>query len=375
MDKNIFKLLVAEDNEEDLQVCKEAVDEHKEKHQCDIKLTECKSVDEALKKLDNTYDGAIIDLKFKLNKEILTLKGKTLTLKGEILTSEGQSPPGNDIIRHIEESRIRIPIAVVTATPVDAELGTEQIGVFKKGEIQYGEVLDRFWELYEAGFTRVMGGRGIIEDILDKVYRKSLLPQKDEWVSYGKTCSERSEKALLRYTLNHLLQLLDDDTESWFPAEVYLKLLKKEKEGVLRVQNGQIVKENLSSLKFVILTPVCDLVLRKDGKVKTDHVLLVEIECTNKVVNNKNKEKLYSNNHDLFHHRLPKSNQFEGGFLNFRKLNVSNLTLLKKDYEFTDWLISPPIMKNLTERFSSYYARQGQPEIDEDITQKQNEGT
>lgn len=75
----------------------------------------------------------------------------------------------------------------------------------------------------------------------------------------------------------------------------------------------------------------------------------------------------YGNNKSAFYHWLPETEFFKGGFLNFRKL----VTLENKEFEGKfetppKVQISPPFVKDIVARFSSYYARQGQPDIDFD---------
>ena len=245
------------------------------------------------------------------------------------------------------------------------------IDVFTKGVTGYDEILDKFWEIYNTGLTHIMGGRGRIEQYLNEVFLKNLLPQIKTWISYGEIDSERTEKALLRYALNHLFQLLEEDEKHYFPEEVYLHPPMSEK-----ITTGSIVKEETGNQPFVILSPACDLVIRKNGEFKTDRILLVEIESESGVVNvalngitrKRSKENklrdVFNNNHTDYYHWLPKTNFFDGGFLNFRKLNVLNNTDFNKKFGKPTIQISPFFVKDIVARFSSFYARQGQPDVD-----------
>ena len=208
---------------------------------------------------------------------------------------------------------------------------------------------------------------------MSTVFLKNLLPYRDKWVAYGKIDSSRTEKALLRHALSHLLQLLDDDADRCFPEEVYLTPPLTEKK-----RTGSVVKELSGEHWFVILNPACDLVIRKNGNCKTDRILLVEIEKENNVTvlaldgitkDKKKKEKLqavFGNNHTDYYHWLPKTNFFEGGFLNFRKLSSLSVKEFDNKFEKPAIQISPNFVKDIVARFSAYYARQGQPDIDFD---------
>jgi len=231
---NVLRLLIVEDDEQALSACRGTVRRYEDERQREVKLVECKDVEEAFAVLDNSFDGAIMDL-----------------------TRGSYSAAGDQVIRKIEDSQFRIPVFILTGTPVNTAF--EHITVFKKGEqgAGYDDLLDRFWDIYNTGLTRIMGGRGIIEETLNKVFQQNLIEQKDIWIDYGKRDSSRTEKALLRYTLNHLLQLLDDDADSYFPEEVYLFPSLTE-----QIRTGSIVRKRNSDKWFSVMNPACDLVLR-----------------------------------------------------------------------------------------------------------------
>ncbi len=348
-----LRLLIVEDIEQELESFRDDLEDYTREKKRDIELVECKTLEEALDKLDNSFDGAIIDLKL----------------------ANHRSNEGIQVVEKIRESFFRIPIAIFTGNPGDWNHNLNEktmlIDVFTKGETGYYELLDRFWEIYNTGLTHIMGGRGLIEQQLSEVFLKNLLPQIQAWVSYGAEDSERTEKALLRYALNHLFQLLEEDEERCFPEEFYLYPPVSEE-----ITTGSIVKEKTNNQPFVVLSPACDLVIRRNGEFKTDRILLVEIEKENDIVsaaldgirqNRRKKDRLKiisNNNHTDYYHWLPKTDFFEGGFLNFRKLNTLNKTDFDERFKTPSIQISPFFVKDIVSRFSSFYARQGQPDID-----------
>ena len=354
---NSLKLLIVEDNDRELTTCRDTVDRYVEEKKRNVELVECKTIDEALKALDGSFDGTIIDLR---------------------LADQGNE--GNQVIEKIEESFFRIPVAILTATPENVQENFTYIGVFTKGApgAGYYDLLDRFWEIYETGLTRIMGGRGLIEERLSEVFRKNLLPQKDKWVEYGEIDSDRTEKALLRHTLNHLSQLLDDDGDRCFPEEMYLAppLTDNTRTDDIRIRTGSIVKEKQGDKWFVVMNPACDLVLRENDRRNTDRTLVVEIDPETKLFPwfedtnlSKNKqgdlESAFKNHKSTYYHWLPKTDFFEGGFLNFRKLSTLEIDKFSKRFETPPQIqIAPSFIKDVIARFSSYYARQGQPDID-----------
>jgi len=345
-----FRLLIVEDDDSDLATCRDTVARYRDQKQREVELVECRSVDEAFEKLDNSFDGAIIDLK--------------LDKKGD---------EGNEVLKRIEESYFRIPVAILTGTPGAVDSDFAYIEVFKKGDpgAGYADLLDHLWGIYNTGLTRIMGGRGIIEKTLNKVFRKNLLPQKDKWVAYGEKDSSRTEKALLRHALNHLLQLLDDDGDRCFPEEMYLHPPLTDK-----IRTGSIVKQKDGCQWFTVMNPACDLVIRDGKSFKTERILLAEIEPVSKVIKVATKKcqdvsdkeiklrAVFSNNFTAYHHWLPETSFFEGGFLNFRKLSSYKKKDFEKMFNKPSIQISPSFVKDVVARFSSYYARQGQPDIE-----------
>ena len=347
---SVLRLLIVEDNEQALVACRGTVERYERERQREVKLVECRDVEEAFSMLDNSFDGAIIDL-----------------------TLGNDSDAGNQIIQKIEDSQFRIPVFILTATPVNTDFA--HIKVFKKGDsgAGYDDLLDRFWDIYNTGLTRIMGGRGIIEETLNKVFRRNLLVEKDMWIEYGKVNSSRTEKALLRHTLNHLLQLLDDDIDSCFPEEVYLYPPLNDE-----IRTGSLVKERESGKWFTVMNPACDLITREEGNRNTDRILIVEVDLgttlfpwfndTNLSKTRKGElKRAFGNNKSAYHHWLPKTDFFEGGFLNFRKLFTLEIEQFQEKFHIPPEIqISLSFVKDIVARFSSYYARQGQPDIDFD---------
>ena len=335
-----LRLLIVEDDDGALESCREDFYAYKNDTQRDIDIVECKTLDEALTTLDNSFDGAVIDLK---------------------LTSRGVE--GIEVIKEVRKSFFRIPIFIFTGHADIHDESMVGIEVFKKGETRYYDLIDQLWDTYETGLTRMMGGAGRIEELLSKVFLENLLLQRKRWVSYGKQDLERTENALLRHTLDHLLQLLEDDDKPRYPEEVYLyPHVSKD------ITTGSVVKEKTTEQPFVVLSPPCDLVIRgENGKSNTNRILLVEIESVNDALDgrrNKNSVASLVKNNRQYFHWLPLTHFFEGGVLNFRKLNTLTKDEFEENFEKPAIQISPSFVKDIVARFSSYYARQGQPDID-----------
>lgn len=345
---NDFKLLLIEDNEGDIDTCYSSVERYNHEHNKNIELKICKSLTKALETLDSTYDGVIIDLQLGAEKD-----------------------GGNQITKRLIKDNYRTPFAIFTATPDAVESEYQYIGTFKKGEETYDNLFDKFWEIHETGLTRIMGGRGKIEKALNEVFINNILPHRSPWIEYAKEDSEKTEKSLLRHTINHLLQLIDDDQDAFFPEEVYIHPKQ-----TTEIKPGEIVRKKEDNSFHIILNPACDLAVRSGGCFKTDQILIVEIEdevsVTTDATNQINKpdrktkklQELFKNNHTNYYHWLPRTDFFDGGFLNFRRLCSTNIESYSGQFEPTKTQVSPPFLKDVLGRFSAYYARQGQPAID-----------
>ena len=363
---NPLKILLVEDETIPQNAFKNDVEVFKgQPNNLDVEFEVVENVYDAVEMINVSFDGAIIDLKLG-----------------------GNEDGGNEIIQILYKEFTKIPIVFVTSYP---DLVVDHPSVIKIRSRDVGSYRDDlllFQQIREIGLTHIIGGGGLIEQQLREVYLENLLPQIDTWICYGETYKEtdpkRTEKALLRYTLNHLFQRLEEDNELFLPEEFYLYPPLPDK-----ITTGSMVKEN--NQWFVVLSPACDLVFR-NGQFNTERILFVEIESEPDIVNKalnrlrkitdeEEKEKvkqdilqrLAGNNYAFYYHWLPPvkfkisdhgSLNFDGGFLNFRKLEA----LSKKNFnaKFTESLIqiSPSFVKDIVSRFSSYYARQGQPDID-----------
>lgn len=357
-----MRLILVEDNDQDRETCNNVLRDFNEDNKCSITIVESASADDAIQKLNNDdFDGAIIDLK-------LAAKGNE----------------GNQVLADIKNRLNRIPVAIVTGTPDSAETdGIPLVGLYKKGETEYQEIITILWDIYQTGITKIMKGKGEIEKQLNQIFIKNILPQiysvnsneKTAWVLYAVSNPKQTEKSLLRHTVNHLIQILDNDQEKYYPEEMYISPPINGK-----IRPGCILKRDADNKYFIVMNPACDLVER-DGICKADRALLVEIlefkdiEELKDFYNNNtpdmslsNKEKkllkqFRTNNKSLYYHYLPKTQLYrEEAVINFRWISTHSENELKNNYQpFIQ--ISPSFLKDIVSRFSSYYARQGQPEL------------
>ena len=155
-----IKLLIVEDNEQELDTCRSSVKRYQIQKNRQVEIVECKTLEEARQKLDTSFDGAIIDLN---------------------LGTDGYT--GNEVIEIIYKS-FRIPIRILTGTPQNAIVDTKSIIIHTRGEIEYVDLFDIFFDTYNTGLTKILGGRGDIEQIMHKVFWDHLLPHIDGWKAH-----------------------------------------------------------------------------------------------------------------------------------------------------------------------------------------------
>ena len=384
---NNMTLILIEDNVEETQSCQNAVkdfnDDHKDKKWC-IRLETYTNIENASKALENSYfDGAIIDMK---------------------LADSGNE--GNQALDVIRKHLKRIPVAIYTGTPDVADVtDIPSIGLFKKADITYGQLIYKFWDIYKTGLTKIMGGKGQIEQSLSQIFIKYLLPkispeptvsEKSNWVSYAEEDPDNTEKALLRYTLNHLIHELYKSSENCYPDEMYIHLPNLELDQV-KVDTGCILKNKDNNKFYIVLSPACDLAEREGGECNTDRALLVEIQmledilCDDYFISNchggkklkkrqrsnlesqgeylskqqdKDLIKYQRNTKNLYYCWLPKTSCFNNGaVINFRRVSTYSQEELDESFNSPVIQVSSPFLKDIISRFSSYYARQGQPDI------------
>jgi hypothetical protein len=354
------KLLIVEDSQSDLETFYSTVDRYSEEKKRKFVIVEAINLDEALNKLDNSFDGAIVDLKLG-----------------------GDSDAGNKVIKKIVNT-YRIPVMIWTGTPENIDQSINVVTIFIKGEVQYDTILDNLFDIYQTGLTKIFGWRGHLEETMNSVFWKNILPTIEIWKTYS-VRGKDAEKALLRYTVSHIIEALDNESEFYFLEEMYIfPPLSK------YIKTGSIIKKKGSEEYCVVLNPACDLILY-DGRPKTDRILVCLIEKVNiglmanaqkdiklqiletddeevrtRKENKINKAKntisqLQGNKHCLYYHYLPNTSFFPGGFINFRKIETFTQEDFNQKFERPSVQISSAFIKDIISRFSSFYARQGQP--------------
>lgn len=340
-----MNILLVEDDESSVKSCQEYanLDER------GIHLEVAKTIDDAKLCLTKDIDVAIVDIKL-----------------GTV------SEAGNSVIDEINALSLRIPTVVHTGTPTNVT--ATALKVFTRGENTYEEIFNYLFDVYNTGITEILGRKGILEQTINNFYNSVFINSKDSWM---KKCSEYTpdlvKKSLLRTMVYHIEDLLDGDNEKTFFEEFYLTCSDTD------IHTGSIIKKIDNNKYYIIVSPSCDLVKRKEGKRNVDVITMCEIDAieyhgyTLKNENDKNlgKDKIKSissllSNSKNRYHWLPEVSEYRGGLLDFTKTYSLKESDLFDEYIFLNIRVSPPYMKNILSRFSSYYARQGQPDLNVD---------
>ncbi|WP_242094347.1 hypothetical protein [Aestuariivivens sediminicola] len=304
-----------------------------------------------LKNPENIFDGAIVDL--------------------DLMGSGGTDKSGNEVVKEIKEN-LRFPTFVITGTPhhISAELDARNsvFNVFERDSIDIMDTLDRFKKIKATGILNLLNRNGKIEELIQNIFWNHISTSLDNWALDNKRTSAEKEDSLLRYTILHMLEYLDESNVH--PSEFYITKPVKES-----LSTGDLITLNRN--RYVVLTPACDFAQKKVSKVFllrikdiSEEVSGIEEIQTIEGLSNSKKgklEKLIQNSSSYFHF-IPQHNGINAGIIDFQnKLSIpiedieKDIVSRKIDRFAT---ISMPFLKDLIERYSSYYARQGSPDFD-----------
>lgn len=330
--------------------------ENKEHQITDVWIQSKDKAIAALKNPVNIFDGAIVDL--------------------DLIGSGGTDTSGNEVVKEIKEN-LRFPTFVITGTPlhISAELNVPSsvFKVFERDEVDVMDTLDKFKTIKATGILNLLNRNGKIEELIQNIFWNHISTSLDNWALDNKRTSVEKEESLLRYTLLHMLEYLDESKVH--PSEFYITSPVKDS-----LSTGDLI--SLDSIRYVVLTPACDFAPRQNGNRNVRLAFLLKIIELNEEFSNFDEsiqkgdisgtlqqklERVITNNRPYYHF-IPKHNSINAGIIDFQdKLSVpideleAKLESSKGDRFAT---ISMPFLKDLIGRYSSYYARQGSPDFD-----------
>lgn len=342
-----YAFLYVEDDENMIEAMDTSIYWMKRSEEYIFNMKVVNSSDEAIRALDNdVFDFVLIDIK----------------LSGE--------DSGDTVIEKIKKD-YKIPCAILSGTPDVTD--NDLIKVYKKSEISNEDVLKQMASEVDSGLFKVIGERGLLEENLKDLFWNNFYKNIDYWKDIKASLEdEKMNQLILRYTISHLYELLDSESEQYEAIEMFIN----PNITLDGVKTGTILLDLDSETFYIVLSPPCDLALREDDKPKNEFIILVEIENYNEYISTESKsisnsfkkdiEKLVKNNHSNNLYWL--SNYFDifdGGFVNFRKIKTESFDALSNDAKYKKIIkLQDNFVKSLLSKFSMYYNRQGQPDFD-----------
>lgn len=327
---------------------------NKENKEVQINDTWIQEKDEAisaLKNPENIFDGAIVDL--------------------DLMGTGGTDASGNEVVKEIKDN-LRFPTFVITGTPhnISEELNVPNaiFDVYERDNVDVFETFNKFKLIKSTGILNLLNRNGKIEELIQNIFWNHISTSLDSWVLDEKRNPEEKEDSLLRYTILHMLEYLDENNVH--PSEFYITRPVKEK-----LSTGDLISWNGN--RYVVLTPACDFAQKKVTKAFLLRIKEISEEINGideiKSIDNLSKtkrqafERIVKNNKDSYHF-IPKHNLINAGIIDFQdklSVQIEEIEERIKSTEIDRFAtISLPFLKDLIERYSSYYARQGSPDFD-----------
>ncbi|MCQ2122991.1 MAG: response regulator [Fibrobacter sp.] len=314
----------------------------------DISIISAKTAKDAISLLKEDFDVAIVDLRLDENSD------------------------GNEFISSMQKLGLKIPTVIHTGTPDDVNPNLNALKVYKRSEVDYAEILNYLLRIFETGITEIIGLRGEIETQIQLFYKDSFVKNSELWMNRAALDKERVKRSLLRSLLNRFESDIHDPNEKSYAEEFYIPSKQE------CLYTGSIVKaKDSTKTNYVVLSPSCDLVVRSSGRINVNTITLCKIESVKdygveykfdgdqSVLSNSKKEKIepYIENKKNLSHWMPRTIDYEGGVINFTMVSSAPYSDFFEKFTIAGVRISPVFMKNILSRFSSYYARQGQPDL------------
>lgn len=272
----------------------------------------------------------------------------------------GPSNPngGRNLITKIINNK-RIPIVVYSGKLNQIEDLDERFGFKKIDRTEsFSVALDYIVKVKKTHIFDLLGYDGQLDKIVTEIFWKDI----DKSLRAMPTEDDLDDKSLTRMlttrVVNYLSLSNEDDKYKYYEFYINPSLTAD-------CHNGDIYKLNDSY--YLVITPECQLL-----KIETANLLKINFsnEIDNRVTGAKDRSKKINtlariiSEGKCFEHYIPPFNNNRHAVVNFREIITMNKSELTEDKKETT--INPVYMKNIQSRFSQYYSRQGQPDIDID---------
>lgn len=279
-----------------------------------------------------------------------------------------QQNEGNKLVKKIYDD-CRVPIFIVSGNLQLLSVDYDESPIFKKyqrDEVIVNNLLNEIADLYKTGYTNVLGNYSAIDKMLSKVFWDHMSGVINSWENQGK---DSQAKRMLRFAITRINEMLtvniDDNHDDYDALEFYIKPAIKE-----NPFTGDII--SYDGKKYIVITAACDM---EQGK--SDFVVLCQVEfdiiddLKNRIKDENSSKKaeeqlrIYINNGKPRYHLLPPCNLFTGGLVDFQVVRSVSKKVFTEETSLIA-SINPAFNKDIQARFSHYYGRQGQPQLNKD---------
>lgn len=275
-----------------------------------------------------------------------------------------QENEGNRLVRKIYKD-CRVPIFIVSGNLQFLEEEYEESPIFKKyqrDEVDVHKLFREIEDLYKTGYTNALGNQSEIDNMLTKVFWEHMSTTITSWKNQEQNF--RIQR-MLRFAITRINEMLTINTnnehDDYDALEFYIKPPIKDKPFT-----GDII--SYDGKKYIVITAACDM-----EQNKSDFVVLCQIDFDifddlKKRIKDESKDaesqlgNYINNANKPRYHLLPPCQLFSGGLVDFQMIRGVS----KDDFNEEASVIAsinPVFNKDIQARFSHYYGRQGQPQL------------
>ena len=335
-----IRILIIEDDEDQQALYSSCIREYNKEHpDYEIIPTQLNSINDYFKSMfDNSYDALIADI----------------TL--------GNDCSGNIAIEKTMNS-CRLPVFVVSGDFNKLSVQNQESFLFRKynRDGDFYTILDEIVGIYNTGYSRALALGGKLEELISKVYWDYL---NDKQLPFTYCDPKTKENRVLRYTLSRISDILkinDQEKHDAYNASecVIIPPIGNE------MYPGDVIEYNGED--YIVISADCDV---ENGK--SDYITLCGLNpeyytnftkrCVPGYSNNvKSEIQKHVNNNVARYHLIPATSRFKGNVIDFQQVvSIKKEEILSATKKAT---VSSEFMKDIRFRFSSYYGRQGQPQL------------
>ncbi len=298
------------------------------------------------KHIKSDLNGIIIDMKWHNNEKY-----------GERIVNEAK--------RHM------IPIIIYSGNPY--EIDENDFFKFFSKSNKLGNLLEHIINIYNTNIFNIFSNEGLLIEEIHGIFWKHV---SGDILSWNGLSQELKSKRLMRYVVSRLSNkfLIGDESEasdSLSSSEFYINPIIKDK-----IHPGLVILEKKSNKRYVILNASCDMertipenivLCESSDDFRDDYIQMYNNATTSdKRRSIKDKfERIVKNGNPQYQYLPPYKGKIKESFFNFQKvINVSKNDILEMNEFEKLYTINPEVYKDIQYRFTHYFARQGQPELD-----------